>query len=573
MSFLPSFLRSDNTTPRPQADDELQEIRAGILNLLLIVGSILGILAYFSNIFTLVRSEQWLTAGVQTGILSLAIFLTVFERLGYRVRAILFLSVLFALAMNDLIDDGLPGEGRLFMLVFVVVAFVLLKNWQAVVGFVLSMVALIAVAVLMVQKTLPQPAVLQFDSTISSNWITGIAVYATMAALCLYALYSVLRGLQLGLGRQKKLATDLETERHNLENNVQQRTAELERRAADMEITSQFGQSIGQTNRLADILTAGAACIEQKLDYHEHVVYLLDERQQMMTPHVASGEICQQLVAEYPAVSSAAPGTFASLSIKRQVRLLRNHGDDTQYFRGPVAHMNTAVVLPLVVATKVIGYMVLFSAEYREIGMEDLVLYQNIASQIASAVERARLISLMENSVEELKASTRQATQHTWRTYLKTSRRKISYRYNRDGIRSDVEEEKESVEALKVGKIVVTPLENTDPDAPGMVALAAPIILRGQPLGVIHLRMLGGSVSSDMMHMIEAVTKRMALALENARLVDEVQQRAEREATVGVISSRVRSSNDIDGILKTAAQEIGRSLGVSEVVVQLRNEN
>lgn len=573
MSFLPSFLRRNKTAARPQPADDLQHIRVGILNLLLVAGSVLGILAYFSNIFTLVRAEQWLTAGVQTALIALAIFLAVFERLGYQARAVLFLGILYALAMNDLIDDGLPGEGRLFLLVFTIVAFVLLKFRHAIFSLVISLVSLILVSMLMVRGVLPQPEMTQFDGTMSSNWITGIAVYVLMTALCLYALFSIMRGLQAGLGEQKKLTADLENERRNLEDNIQQRTAELQKRAADMEITSQFSQAIGQLNRVDAILAAGLRCFEETMGYGEQVAYLLDERQKLMVAQTWLGENSRQLTSEYPTVSTAASGTFASLALKGQARLLRNRGDDAVYFRGPVSQMNSAVVLPLVATGTVTGYMVLFSAAYREIGVEDLALYQNIAGQTASGVERARLIALMEKSVEELKTSTRQATQHTWRTYLKASRRKTSYRFNRDGIQSGVQQEKEAVEALKIGKIVVTPLETNEAGAPAMVALAAPIILRGQPLGVINLRMTGSSIPTDMMHMIEAVTKRLALALENARLVEEVQQRAEREAAVGVISSRVRSSNDIDGILKTAAQEIGRSLGVSEVVVQLRNEN
>lgn len=573
MSFFSSFSRGSKAVPRPQSDDDLQHIRASILNLLLVAGSVLGILAYFSNIFTLVRSEQWLTAALQTALIALAIFLAVFDRLGYQARAVLFLGVMYALAMNDLIEDGLPGEGRMFLLVFTIMGFVFLKNRHAIIGLVISLISLIAVSTLMVNGILPQPEITQFDSSLSSNWITGIAVYVLMAALCVYALFAVLRDLQAGLKSQKKLTGDLENERGNLEINIQQRTAELRKRAADMEITSQFSQTIGALNQVDAILAAGLRCFEEKMGYSEQVAYLLDEPQQLMAARAWHGENSRQLTLDYPTVSTAAPGTFASLALKGQPRLLRNHGDDAVFFRGPVAQMNSAVVLPLVTTRTVTGYVVLFSAEYHEINMEDLVLYQNIAGQIASGVERARLIALMEQSMEELKASTRQTTQRTWRTYLKASRRKTSYRYNRDGIQSGIPEEKESFEAIKVGKIVVTPIQSDESDAPAMVALAAPIILRGQPLGVINLRMTGNSVPTDMIHMIESVAKRLALTLENARLVEEVQQRAEREAAVGVISSRVRSSNDIDGILKTAAQEIGRSLGVSEVVVQLRNEN
>jgi len=53
-------------------------------------------------------------------------------------------------------------------------------------------------------------------------------------------------------------------------------------------------------------------------------------------------------------------------------------------------------------------------------------------------------------------------------------------------------------------------------------------------------------------------------------LLEDIQQRADREHRVANISDRVRAATDIDEILKTAAEEIGKSLGVGEVRIQLK---
>jgi GAF domain-containing protein len=555
----------------------LQHIRLKILNILLVLGSTLGSLAYFSNIFTIVRQQLWAPVILQTVIIALAIFMAINERIGYTIRANVLVGIIFVLAVSDLYNDGLGGEGRLFLVVYTVLAFVLFHFRQAIIAAATTLIAVIVIAVLMVQQVLPNADLTQFDSTSSANWITAIAVYALMTALAVFAVYSVIRGLEGGLGEQKHLAGELETERSLLEERVQLRTAELEKRAADMETSNNFGQLVSQLNGLDEILPASMACYQDNFHYANQILYLFDEKQQKMEAKAFAGEAGQALTREYPSISLGIPGTFASLTIKGEARLLRNQSDDAIYFRGPVSKMNFAVLLPLKTAGQLKGYIVLFSEEYREISMQDIVLYQNIASQIASGVERVRLLAVMERSVQELKASARQATQHSWRAYLKSTRRKTSYRYSREGLQAGATEQMPMPEALKVGKIVVTPLPPTEADNEGepggMMAVAVPIILREQTLGVINMRVVGSSVPSDMMHMVVALSRRLALSLENARLVDEVQQRAERESAVGLISSKVRASNDIDGILKTAAQEIGRSLGVAEVIVQLRNEH
>ena len=60
-----------------------------------------------------------------------------------------------------------------------------------------------------------------------------------------------------------------------------------------------------------------------------------------------------------------------------------------------------------------------------------------------------------------------------------------------------------------------------------------------------------------------------ALALENARLLDETRQRAEQEKVASGISSKVWASADIDTILRTALKELGTALDASEAVIEL----
>jgi transcriptional regulator with GAF, ATPase, and Fis domain len=103
-----------------------------------------------------------------------------------------------------------------------------------------------------------------------------------------------------------------------------------------------------------------------------------------------------------------------------------------------------------------------------------------------------------------------------------------------------------------------------------MTAISVPIKLRDQVLGSVNLKIKGAQSSSDITQLVTSATDRLALALENARLLEEIQERAERERLVAGISDRVRSENDIDAILKTTIQELGKNLGVGEVSIQLK---
>jgi hypothetical protein len=71
---------------------------------------------------------------------------------------------------------------------------------------------------------------------------------------------------------------------------------------------------------------------------------------------------------------------------------------------------------------------------------------------------------------------------------------------------------------------------------------------------------------------VESVATQTAIALENARLTEEGREQANLERTVAEITTKIWSANTIDGILHTAAKEIGRALNLSEATIELQGE-
>jgi GAF domain-containing protein len=74
------------------------------------------------------------------------------------------------------------------------------------------------------------------------------------------------------------------------------------------------------------------------------------------------------------------------------------------------------------------------------------------------------------------------------------------------------------------------------------------------------------------MALASAVADQVALALENARLFDQTQRRAQRERLISEIAGKMRAAPDVEGILRTTVQEIRRALGVSHGVIRLRTQ-
>jgi serine phosphatase RsbU (regulator of sigma subunit)/DNA-binding NarL/FixJ family response regulator/anti-sigma regulatory factor (Ser/Thr protein kinase) len=95
--------------------------------------------------------------------------------------------------------------------------------------------------------------------------------------------------------------------------------------------------------------------------------------------------------------------------------------------------------------------------------------------------------------------------------------------------------------------------------------LCVPLIARRQVLGSLSLALLDNRRvynEQDLMLALE-LGQRMAAGLENVRLFNEAQARAEREAMINKIGSALRISLDGDEILKIVTEQIGLALGVS----------
>jgi GAF domain-containing protein len=99
--------------------------------------------------------------------------------------------------------------------------------------------------------------------------------------------------------------------------------------------------------------------------------------------------------------------------------------------------------------------------------------------------------------------------------------------------------------------------------------LTAPIHLREQIIGQIDLESTA-DWTPEQRNLIDAVANQAAIALENARLVNESRQIATRERMIAEINSKIWSSTTIDGVLQTAIKELGRRFDASNATIELK---
>jgi GAF domain-containing protein len=96
-----------------------------------------------------------------------------------------------------------------------------------------------------------------------------------------------------------------------------------------------------------------------------------------------------------------------------------------------------------------------------------------------------------------------------------------------------------------------------------------PIKLRGEVIGSVDVRAPDNRKwEQDELDIVTAIIERAALSLENARLLQESQSRAAKEAKIGEVTAKIGSSINIRNVLQTAVQELGQVIPGSEIIIQ-----
>ena len=102
-----------------------------------------------------------------------------------------------------------------------------------------------------------------------------------------------------------------------------------------------------------------------------------------------------------------------------------------------------------------------------------------------------------------------------------------------------------------------------------------PVKLRGQIIGTLQVQAPAENRvwTRDEINLSSAVSDRLSIALENARLIQESQKQALKEQTIRDVTSKVGDSILLQNVLRTAVEELGRALPGSEVILNLRPQD
>jgi GAF domain-containing protein/HAMP domain-containing protein len=377
------------------------------------------------------------------------------------------------------------------------------------------------------------------------------------------------------LGRAFNLMTsELRTTLHDLEQRNAERASALDQvskemsyRATQLKTVTEVARAIASVQDPDLLLNQVTQLISERFKFYHVGIFLLDRKGEYAILQAANSEGGQRMLERGHRLKTGQEGIVGYVAQQGEPRVAHDVGEDATYFDNPdLPYTRSELAIPLKAAEKVTGVLDVQSMEQSAFTDDDINLLSTLADQVAVAIENVRLYTETRKALAELENTHQQYLQERW-TRLAEERRDRGYQYRYGKVtslrESDVKEgsnEQESeTKPLNLGEPANISENRLDIDE-----IIAPINVRGQLIGSLQLGKEHPTRrwSEEDLHLIRVVADQVGQALENSRLLEETQRRAEREHLVSEITTKLRASNNPQVILKTAMSELREVLRI-----------
>jgi len=491
----------------------------------------------------------------------------------HRTRGLILLLLTYVLGVIIFVRGGLPGSGRVWLLLLPSLAFVLLGPRSGVAAGVVAILTYAFFALAISQKWIV-PQVAEDLTTLSALFSEGGGFLLAAVVLTLI-LWSFNQSWMEALRSASTANENLQRKTQELE-----RTNErLHRQTTLLQVTAEIAHVGSSILEPEDLLVEVVNRIQeglQAIGVYYVGLYLLDEDQQCAVLRAATGEAGRLLLEVGHKLELDETSTVGWCINHRRARVASDTGEEVVLFDIlPLALTRSEVALPLRSRGRIIGALSVQSTQKAAFDEADTVVLQMMADQVSVALDNAWLFSRTEAALEDAQSVQRRYLAQAWREFLATSPM-AQIDYVQPGTEVGDEDFLREVQraAMVRGQAVARDGSSDGATSPSEAALVVPLKLRGQVIGTmaLHETRHRRTWSVEDIAMAEAVAEQVAQAVENLRLMSEAQRRAAHERLVSEISDQMQQATDMAALMRIAAERLNSVLGGSHVFVRMGTE-
>lgn len=378
------------------------------------------------------------------------------------------------------------------------------------------------------------------------------------------------------------------------------------RRAQQLQTASEIARDTTGSLETKLILKNAVNLIRERFDYYHASVFLIDPTRKYAVLHEASGKVGETMMKIGHRLEVGSTSLVGRATAEAKPVVVNDTQSHPDYFPNPLLpDTRSEIVVPLKIGSRVLGALDVQSNKTNAFTPEDTHTLEILADQLSIALENASLFSKTQDQIAKQKLLRQLTTAASTASDLDEALEKIvtnlheslertrvavyfvqdsdileirasaGYDYDHkpadqirfgEGLVGQAASTRQSVMHLGGESDGGSPQNSTD----FCSALAVPIIYLDDLLGVLSLessRPMAFDESDQ--EMMGSLGDSLGVVITNIRLLIQIRNQMELQQKLFDISGKIRQSVDVEAILRTTAQEIGETLGFSEVVVEL----
>ena len=356
-----------------------------------------------------------------------------------------------------------------------------------------------------------------------------------------------------------------------------QRIADRNRRNIDLlQSTAYVGQVLSKILDTKELFDHAIELIRVRFAYYHVQIFMVDEDRQYANLRASTGPIGQQLLARQHRLAVGSQSVIGRVAQTAEPVIARDTDRDPLHARNELLPNTRAeLALPILDGDRIIGALDVQSTRPNAFDPADIQALQILANQLGTAIRNAQLFqaqaaSVQENkrlffeseaNLREIQRLNRQLTQRVWDQYMGQRQSFTGMTMQSNAIENRADWSEQMVQAALRRR----PVTEESPKE----LVAVPIVLRGEVIGAIEVETDDQNPDEDMVELVQSVSQRLAISLDNARLFEEAQASTAQEQRINAIVGQFQSAPTVDDLLRITLTELNEALGANAGRIRL----
>lgn len=335
----------------------------------------------------------------------------------------------------------------------------------------------------------------------------------------------------------------------------------VEERTRGLETVAEVSRATTSLLNIEQLLPQVVNLVRGRFELYYVGLFLVDAAREYAVLSAGTGDAGRHMMAEGWRLAVGGDSMIGQCVASGEPGVRQTEGDKVVRFENPyLPETRSELALPLRYGTEIIGALTVQSVVESAFDATYIALLQNMADQVAVAVQNARLFAEAQATLERLYAAQQRYQGEAWEQHIR-ARTVRGYEQGVTGM-------------TPLGESLMPEVRYVLQNRQAMVEknrLVLPVTQGDQIIGVLGFEQPPDKIGwgNEDVALVESLSEQLLLAAENQRLIDETQRAAARERLLGQIAGRVREELDMASVLKTAVDEIQQALGLQRVLIRM----